>query len=88
MKKFILIILITLFSFSVLSQDKMYLKLNEEVLMGHDYSSHDDYTEEIDFTILVDDDGRYIYKYVDDSLVPLNQTEIDEHPLAAGKGSI
>lgn len=64
----------------------MYLKLNGETIVGHDYNSHGEYNVEIETTILVNSDGNYNYKYVAGKLVSLSAEEVNNHPLNVLKG--
>lgn len=60
---------------------KFYLKLDGINIMGHDYSSHDDYSTEVEAETLVNNNGEYIYKYENEALVSLTEQEIAAQPL-------
>lgn len=61
----------------------LYLKLDGETIMGHDYYSHDDYNYEIDIKpqAIVAIDGCYNHKLVNGKFVLLSNEEIENHPL-------
>ena len=58
----------------------MFIKLDGETIVDHDYYQHDDFQEEVNVRRLTDNNGEYIYKYVDGELVELSEQEILEHP--------
>lgn len=59
---------------------KLYLKLDGENIIGHDYKVNGDYNVGVDAERLVDSQGNYKYKYVGGELIELSQTEIESHP--------
>ena len=59
---------------------KLYLKLDGDTIISHDYYEHDDFITEIEEKRLVNFDGDYIYKYSGDALVALSEAEITAHP--------
>ena len=77
------IILIFIISFNC--HATMYLKVSGETIMGHDYNMHDEYTIAISDTILVNEEGNYIYKFKNNALVPLSDLEINNHPYKKAK---
>jgi len=58
----------------------LYLKLDGTTILDHDYSQHDDYQTEVEYTQLRNSDGDYIYKYENSQLVSLSGAEITAHP--------
>jgi len=73
------IFIFLLFSFS--AHAKMYLKLEGESIVGHDYHQHGDYQVEIGNQRLVDSNGVYRFKYVDGQLTQLSEADRNNHPL-------
>ena len=63
----------------------MWIKLDGETLMGHQYFEDAQHTIKVSVKKLVNKDGDYKYKYVAGKLVELTQNEIDNHPLVKEK---
>lgn len=63
----------------------MFLKLDGQTIIGHDYSQHDDYQTEVGESVLIENHPTfgvvYKYKYVDGQLVELTEEEKAVHPV-------
>lgn len=59
----------------------MFIKLDGENIVGHDYKKSKEYNVEIKDQILVNSDGLYCYKYSKKKLVKLSDEEVNSHPL-------
>ncbi len=60
----------------------IYLKLDGDNILGHDYYQHDEYKYQLNLEVtdIVNDKGKYIYKIVDNKLIEMTQDEYNNHP--------